>query len=270
MHTINARKPLRLEELKKQAPSVYAVKPSSKMGERYTFIPSSTVVEGLHKMGLVPVHASQRRSHDATSARHLIRFARVADLQAQPSARKVGDVTPEVVFSNSHNGRCRAQLFLGLFRLVCSNGLVVSDKTFVHMARRHTGSLVDIMHEVEEVLGQTKKVMAHITNMQRTTLAPTARLAFAAKALELRYADEDGKVNAPITAEALLVPRRPADEGNDLWRTFNVVQENMLRGGVAGRSANGRVVHTREVQDVRKVLTYNTDLWDLAAERIAA
>jgi hypothetical protein len=261
------RQPLTETELKKRVPSIFATKASSKMGERYTFIPSTVVIEGLDKMGLVPVQASQRRGQEASTARHLLRFARLADLKKQSSMRKVGDVMPEVVFANSHNGRCRALLWLGLFRLVCGNGLVISDKTLVHMGRRHSGSIIDIMAEVEVVLEQIPLIIANVTSMMNKVLTQAQRTSFATQALALRYADEEGKVLSPITAPDLLVPRREIDKGNDLWRTFNVVQENMMRGGLDGKSANGRIVHTREVQDVRKVVTYNTALWDMAMAR---
>jgi hypothetical protein len=266
---IKTRRALTPAELKAKVPSVYATKASPKMGERYTFIPSSTVVEALAKMDLVPVDAQQRKSQESTSARHLIRFARNADLK-KLEGRKVGEVLPEIVFSNSHNGRCRAAIMFGMFRLVCANGLIVADRTFAGMATRHAGELEAIMAKVEETLGHSGKVLSLVDDMQRVKLSDTQRTTFAAAALALRYVDEDGKVVAPITAPDLLKARRPQDEGNDLWRTFNVVQENMMRGGLEGKSALGRVVHTRELHDVRKVVSFNAALWQLAAERVAA
>jgi Domain of unknown function (DUF932) len=56
--------------------------------------------------------------------------------------------------------------------------------------------------------------------------------AFAESAHILRFADSDGKVTTPITPDQLLAPRRWEDAGNDLWRTFNRVQENVLAGGL--------------------------------------
>lgn len=266
---LNYRAPLSMDQLRKSVPSAFATKASSKMSERYTFVPTSTVIESLTKMGLVVVEASQRRSQEAGYARHLIRFAHRNDL-TPTKARKVGEVIPEVVWSNSHNGRCRPKLFFGMFRLVCANGLIVADKMFAGGAWRHLGDIATIMHGVEETLGHTKEVMGRVVSMQRTLLTDAQRNAFANQALALRYADEEGKVVAPITAELLLAPRRPEDQSKTLWHTFNVVQENLMRGGLEGKSANGRVVHTREVHDVRKVLSFNTELWSLAAERIAA
>lgn len=267
---VTSRVAMSMDDLKKRVPSVFATKASQKMGDRYTFISTATVVGALSKMGLVPVEASQRKSQEATTARHLVRFARVADV-GLAKARKVGEVTPEVVVANSHNGRSRLKIYFGMFRLACANGLIVADKTYAGLARRHTGDLAGIIEEVEEVLSHTKDVMLNVTSMQKTILSNAQRTAFANDALKLRYANpETGKlIGAPVTSADLLVPRRDLDEGVDLWHTFNVVQENLMRGGLEGKSANGRLVRTREVQDVRKVLTFNTELWSLAAARIA-
>lgn len=259
---------LTTEDLRKRAPSAFATKASNKMSDRYAFIPSTVAIDALRKMDLLPVEASQRRAQAVDSARHLIRFARKEDLVAKAVK---DEVYPEVVLSNSHNGRCAWKLYLGLFRCICANGMIVADQMFAGMVRRHIGEVKEIMAEAEEVLGRMKQITPRISAMRKTALTESARHDFAAAALALRYTDPDsGKILAPIMPKDLLAVRRPQDNGMDLWHTFNVVQENLMRGGLEGKSAGGRVVHTREVKDVRKVLTFNTDLWTLAVERIAA
>ena len=62
--------------------------------------------------------------------------------------------------------------------------------------------------------------------------------------------------------------RRPIDEGNDLWRVFNVVQENVMRGGIAGRSATGRASCSRAIRAIREDVRINNDLWQLAVAMI--
>lgn len=264
---MQARTAWSMEQLKKVVPSVFATKASMKMGDRYTFIPSLMAVEALAKMGLVPVAGSQRKSQDAATARHMVRFARLADIGKK---RSKGDRYVEVVMSNSHNGRSAFKFYFGIFELICGNGLIVATNEFAGMVRRHTGSIADIMQEAEIVLSRTNEVTGCVDKMLKRVLSKPERMKFANDALALRYADPDtGKVVAPITADSLLVPRRTEDEGDNLWKTFNVVQENLLRGGLDGKSAHGRAVRTREVNDVRKVLTFNTSLWSLAAERVA-
>jgi hypothetical protein len=66
----------------------------------------------------------------------------------------------------------------------------------------------------------------------------------------------------------LLTPKRIEDEGNDLWKVFNVVQENFVRGGVEMSSPKGRKSRTRGLQNILAVNKVNTRLWELAEEMI--
>jgi len=57
--------------------------------------------------------------------------------------------------------------------------------------------------------------------------------------------------------------RRLEDNANDLWTTFNVAQENILRGGFRN-GATGRMV--RSISNIQKDVNLNTQLWDLASK----
>jgi hypothetical protein len=70
----------------------------------------------------------------------------------------------------------------------------------------------------------------------------------------------------------LLEARRYADKGNDLWRTWNVVQENLLKGGMhdTDRRREARLSDLRapsaprEVVAINERIRINRSLWDLA------
>ena len=68
------------------------------------------------------------------------------------------------------------------------------------------------------------------------------------------------------TAEQLIEARRPEDLGHSLWTTFQRVQENVIRGGQPGRSAQGRRLQTRPVGSIDRVVSLNRALWMLAEE----
>lgn len=273
---MSAREPLTLGQLKQRAPSVFATHAAEKMSKNYAFVSSLQAIDIMAKVGLVPVDADQRNAKgDPSVARHLVRLAFRDDL-AKAKARKVGDTMPEVILVNSHNGRTAFKLYYGLFRFVCANGLIVSDHE-VGATRRHIGSAEDILEEVENVLEQGETVVRRVSKMKQTMLTDTQRLRFAQRALELRYApkdreddeeNEEPKKLSTILPEQLLLPRRPDDKGLDLWHTYNVVQENMVVGGLTGKSANGRATHTRQLRDVRKLVSVNTGLWELASNMI--
>ncbi|HZK54229.1 MAG TPA: DUF932 domain-containing protein [Desulfosporosinus sp.] len=84
---------------------------------------------------------------------------------------------------------------------------------------------------------------------------------FARSALALKYGEEQ-----PVTARQILLPKRLDDGNNSLWTKFNVVQENLMRGGQRGRGATGRRVTTRPVQSIDNNVKLNRALWILADE----
>ena len=103
--------------------------------------------------------------------------------------------------------------------------------------------------------------------MKRLTLSEDEERAFATAALALRYGERsDGQPLAPITVEQLMEARRPEDFGRNLWKAFNRVQENTIRGGQPGRSTTGRRMRTREVASIDRGVSLNRALWVLAEE----
>jgi Domain of unknown function (DUF932) len=113
------------EALRYCAPSVFASQPIEGVSDRYSFLPTSSILKGMRANGWVPVRVEQQRVR--TEARrgfqkHLIRFARVEHLDTWAKDQ----VRPEVVLLNSHDKSSAYQLHCGLFRLVCSNGMVVA------------------------------------------------------------------------------------------------------------------------------------------------
>jgi hypothetical protein len=93
-------------------------------------------------------------------------------------------------------------------------------------------------------------------------LSPRESELFARSALELRYG-EDWSQASPVTTEQVLSPRRVADSGQDLWSTLNRVQENLLKGGLRGRSRSGRRTRTRAIRSVTEDVRLNRALWRL-------
>ena len=268
MHT-HMTKPaaLTIAEVQAKAPAAFAKAPAQRMTENYTMVRTMDVVSAMEKMGLVPTFAQQRRSdRDKLSARHMIRMAPKNELAK--TGRSVGEVFPEIVISNAHNGRASFRMYMGVFRLVCSNGLVVADSTFGFMVRRHTGDIKSIMEQAMDIMQHSSKVLPMVGRMERLVMTDAQRLAYAQGALEARYSVEEGETTS-VTAESLLIPRRPEDAKPTLWRTFNTVQENIMRGGLEGKSATGRKTHTRPMNNVGRSLAVNEALWANAVALMA-
>lgn len=248
------------DALRQAAPSIFAAQAFAGVSSRYGFIPTIRVIDAMRSEGWLPVRANEARcrlEEKKGFTRHVVRFRRA---DAAPVA--VGDSVAEVVLLNSHDASGAYQMHAGFFRLVCSNGLVVSDGSFERLSIRHSGDVVGrVIEGAARVVAETPRLVENVGAMRAVTLSDGERQAFAAAALPLRYED-----TAPIAAADLLRTHRTADQGADLWTTFNVVQENLLRGGVRGRTAAGKRTRTREVTSISEDTRLNKALWTLADE----
>lgn len=67
-----------------------------------------------------------------------------------------------------------------------------------------------------------------------------------------------------MTATQILTPRRYEDRQDDLWTTYQRLQENLLKGGLSGRTAQGKRTHTRAVNGIDGDVKLNRALWVMA------
>jgi hypothetical protein len=254
--SIRSNVPLTEEQLRRVAPSVFAEQPHSSRGDRYGFIPTIRVLEGLRAEGFQPFAATQTRVRAADRrefTKHMLRL-RQTDWSGQ------GEFN-EVVLINSHDGSSAYQLIAGIFRLVCSNGLIAGD-TFGEIRTSHTGDVVgEVIEGTYSIVRDFPRLNQSIGEMKAITLTEPQQQAFGRAALALKY-DEPAK--APVTETALLTPRRYEDRDPSLWIIFNRVQESLVRGGLRGRSANGRRTRTREIAGIHENVKLNRALWMLA------
>ncbi|UDF34471.1 UNVERIFIED_ORG: DUF945 domain-containing protein [Shinella sp. XGS7] len=195
--------------------------------------------------------------------KHMIRMCHARQLQQGRSEAN------EIILINSHDGASSYQMLAGVFRFVCCNGLVVGD-VIEDIRIPHKGQ---IQHEVIEgafrVLEDFKAVDAATQGMKGLMLQPEEQQAFARAALALRYGEQAAGSTtpaAPITAQQLMQPRRMEDQGDGLWLSFQRAQENLMRGGQPGRSAQGRRIQTRAVGSIDRGVQLNRALWVLAEE----
>jgi hypothetical protein len=153
-------------------------------------------------------------------------------------------------------------MLAGMFRFVCKNGLVCGD-TVADVRVPHKGDVAgQVIEGAYEVLHGFDRAQASRDAMRAITLDEGEAEVFARAALTLKYDDPDKP--APITESQLLASRRFDDHGPDLWSVFNRTQENLVRGGLLGRAANGRRQRTRPVQGIDQNVRLNRALWLLA------
>ncbi len=256
-----ARQALATPALVQSAPAAFAETPDpNRTSQRYHFISTARVVQALLEAGFQPTRAQQTRVRGGGSpnhAKHMIRFSIVK------SALTLTDAVAELVLINSHNSTASYSLRSGLYRPVCTNGLVtpIGDFGFVQVA--HRGNVIhNVVDGALQIARGFDRIGEVVERMASCRLDDRQRLRLAEDALRLRY--PGAQTHVPITADQLLEPRSAADQGNSLWLVFNVIQRNLLAGGLPGRSASGRVSHTRAISQIREDIRLNVGLWNRA------
>jgi len=261
------------DELRKLAPSIFATQAHASRSERFAPIPTIDVLRGLAKEGFHPVGAKQsvaRLDDRRDFTKHLIRLRRFDDQVAKYS---VGDTVCEMLLKNANDGSSAYDLMAGLFRICCLNSMVTQTGAIDELKVRHSGDVLPkVIEGTYRVLGEAQKALAAPAEWSAQRLVADERMALAEAAHVLRFGDAEGNTKTPVKPEQLLRHRRRGDEGTDLWTTFNVVQENTIKGGVTayGEDALGRRrrVTTRAVNGIDGDVRLNKALWILA-ERMA-
>jgi hypothetical protein len=252
------------QQLAGLAPSIFATSPWEGMSDRYAFIPTIDIVGRMRSEGFVPVSATQARARvegKREFTKHLIRFRDVRSGDT-PTLQALGGLVPEIILTNSHDGASCYRIDAGVFRMVCINGLVVGDCFGDQIKVRHSGLPDDVIEASYQIVEQFPKVLESAERFSRLRLTAPQQEAFGRAALQIRYEEA-----APVSAAQVVRPRRSADVDPTLWNTLNVVQENLIQGGLRGRNTETRRRHTtRSVTGISENSRLNKALWTLTEE----
>ncbi|MEN6312782.1 MAG: DUF932 domain-containing protein [Clostridiaceae bacterium] len=259
--SVRSMNPLDNEQIFQVAPSIFAQEPHESRSERYVYIPTIQVLEGLRKEGFLPFFAAQASSRipgKSEFTKHMLRLRHVNDIANSEGAN-------EIILVNSHDGTSSYQLLAGFFRSVCQNGCIAGDK-IEDFRVGHRGNIQnDVIEAAYRIVDEFELVDESRETMQAIELSKPEQRLLAAASLDLRFErDEHGRSTAPVTPERALWANRREDDKNSLWLTFNRLQENLIRGGMRGRNHSGNRTTTREVQSVDSLIGVNRALWTLA------
>jgi hypothetical protein len=255
--------PLTNEQLKQQAPALFTEEPHYNTSDKYHFIKSIDVVNEIKANNWYPVSVSEASVRDLDKdgyQQHLVRFRHFDDL-LHPQENAV-----ELLLFNSHDRSKSFSISAGIYRFVCSNGLVVADSVFESYKIKHLGDREnDVATAVANITAIKPKLMQKIEKLESIELTQLEQESFARSSIPLRF-DKHLQVNHTD----LLIPHRDEDTKNDLYTTMNVLQENLLSGNISGHNKNtGRRFTSKEITSIKKDVEINQNLWDIA-ERIAS
>ena len=130
----------------------------------------------------------------------------------------------------------------------------------------HKGDVVrKVIEGAYEVLGVFDRVEEKRDAMQSLLLPPPAQQVLAKAAITYRFGEE----HQPVTEAQILSPRRWQDESHDLWTTYKRIQENLMKGGLYGKSTQGKRMHTRAVKGIDSDVKLNRALWVMAENMLS-
>ena len=172
---------------------------------------------------------------------------------------------PRILMTNSHDGKNSFQFQAGLYRLVCSNGLVIADAEFANMKIRHMGyDLAELKTVIQEIVEKLPLTVECMNKLKAKELSKEEQAQFAKEALATRLSKKE---LSNITSDQildLLAPTRSEDEGDDMWNVFNVIQEKVIHGMFDVYGVNGKVRKARKIKNFKQDTKVNQELYQLA------
>jgi len=254
--------PLTNEQLKQQAPALFTEEPHYDVSDKYHFIPTIDIIEEIRANSWYPVSVSEANVRDDDKQgyqQHLVRFRHFEDL-LHPQDNAV-----ELLLFNSHDRTKSFSISAGIYRFVCSNGLVIADSVFETFKIKHLGERNnDVVHAVESITTIKPKLMKKIQTLEAIELSEAEKESFAKSSIPLRF-DNHLEVNHTD----LLIPHRDEDTKDDLYTVLNVIQENLLRGNISGNNKDtNRRFKSKKITSIGRDVGINQALWDIA-EKIA-
>ena len=254
---------LSTEQIKSKAPSIFTSTAAQGVSDKYTHIPTSNVIDDMDLLGWKVVDAKEVKARKGIGfQKHLLVF-RNEDVVINGAD---GDtVFPQILLTNSHDGKNSFTFTAGLFRMICENGLVISTEQFEDVKMRHMGyTFEELQEQIKGMVERLPLTVESMNKMKQIEMSQEAALEFARKAVATRFKENEIE-NASIDINQLLAPTRKEDEGNDLWSVFNVVQEKILEGDF-NYTFGVKVRKARKIKNFNQDLKINKELFNLALE----
>ncbi len=263
-----------LEELQEIAPSIFTKTGSDKTSSKYTHIPTDRVIKDLELLGWGVVDAKEVSARkDKGFQKHLVVFRNPDVSINKKDTDNDGNVFEDIVFpqilvTNSHDGKNSFKFQAGLYRMVCENGLVIADQQFEDYTIRHMGYDFEALQGViKDMISNLDLTVESMNKMRKIELDENQQFEFAKQLLDIRVEGTDNMYKEDQIGD-ILVPQRKEDFGNDLWSVFNRVQENIVEGNFKYYNAKtlGTERQARPIKNFKQDMDVNKKLFSAALE----
>ena len=274
----NLQKFLTEDEIRQRCPLVFATSPTnSKVSEKYTVANTYTVIQDMEKLGWKVVRAAQRRATKKSSGRfsyHMVALQNpdIKITKQVDGGEEIVECFPQIILTNSHDGLSCFQFRVGLYRCICSNGLVISDAELSEFKIRHIYySFENLRAVVGRILEALPSKVERMSQMSNVLLSEDQKLDFAKKALSIRKGVKEEELQmAEETYKDLLTPVRKEDEGSSLWNVYNVLQEKIVKGGYTTAEEGKKARKVRKVTSFIKELDFSRRIDEVAQSYLMA
>ena len=185
------------------------------------YIPTLDVITKLQDEGWKLSGVAEQRGKNRKITSNYVQLQH-PDFAVQNSKGK-DEAFTSITLSNSCNGAKPLQMSLGMFRQVCSNGMVTYDQHAESQNIKHIEiNARDLDRFVNSMNSKANKLLTEVNEMKHKGLSIEDMRKLAAEAASLRYSNIED-----INIDDLFAVNRVEDKSDDLWTVFNRIQENL-------------------------------------------
>ena len=237
---------------------------SHEVSSRYNVINTMDVVQRFERFGfeLSSIDAANVRTIERQNkGKHMVRMR--ADF------KMAGGLVPEVIINNSYDGTKALNIRIGIFRFVCSNGLIAGHNLVPNLqVMHHNGSWGNEINNFIDTYETKHRLQQEWVNeMQDRQMTLDEAYYMAEQALKIRHSDKRLSNEAVDPLELLLVKRRE-DKGDSAWLRFNVLQEHLVNGEYNKYMNDGSIGKAKILTSVDELVRFNVGLSDMFSEQI--
>ena len=234
------------------------------VSKKYKPVPTQDVIEAFSKYGfeLRSIEAAGTRNPEkAFKQKHMVIMS--SDMRMIPGMKS------EVVIYNSYDGSQSLRVYVGSFRFVCSNSMIVGNNLIKPLIVKHVGDSLEeklngFIDEYEDLYYKQKEWIEH---MQERKMTLDEAYYLAERALNDRHYDKRIEIDVVDPLE-LLVAKRKEDRGDNAWLKYNIIQENIINGYFHKYDAEGSIRKAKIITNVDEIVRLNVTLSDIFDETL--
>lgn len=253
---------LNQDQLRKVAPSIFTEEKASRTSDIYAKTSTIKIVEDLQSLGWIPVRAIERKAKVLQGFQKHVIWFRNPNISVI-SENDVIEAYPEICLINSHDGLTAFQLSLGIFRLVCQNGLSFQSDNLSNFRIVHKGyNFEELEKIVVSITERVPHMISIIEDMKSIHMSAEDIEMYVDQAVQIRERYSQG-LKIDVNLRDFIEPKREEDKSGSIWHVYNLTQEKLLQGGFKN-TENNRVL--KKINYLDKILWINKDLFELTEQ----